>query len=73
MIVTHRWGEPEDGGQLYVVSTSLLGLPTEKACVSEDHLIEVAGYREISKSNHLYDRTQLPKYFLLDYNFKIKL
>lgn len=50
MIVTHRSGEPENPGGLIVSSRSLLGFPTEKAGVTEDFLIEVAGFRKIKKS-----------------------
>ena len=30
MIITHRSGEPEEGGALFTVSGSIIGLPTEK-------------------------------------------
>jgi hypothetical protein len=30
MIVTHRYGEPEDGGNPFVVSGSMIGLPMDK-------------------------------------------
>jgi hypothetical protein len=61
MIVTHRWGEPEDGGQFYICSQSIIGIPTGKACVSEDHLIEVAGHRTISNGNKDYDKYEKPR------------
>ena len=50
MIVTHRYGEPEDGAAPRVASASLLGFMTEKATVSEDNLMDVAGFRRIRKS-----------------------
>lgn len=60
MIVTHRWGEPENPTEIRVALPSLFGLPTEKALVSEDHLMEVAGHRKCEKSNHLYDPANPP-------------
>ena len=30
MIITHRTGEPGEGGALFTVSGSIIGLPTEK-------------------------------------------
>lgn len=61
MMVTHRYGEPEDGGAPLVVSASLWGLPTEKALVSEDFLVEVADYRKLKKSNEPYDSKYMPR------------
>lgn len=61
MIVTHRSGEPENPGNFYIASNSILGIPTEKAQVTEDFIIEVAGYRRLFKSNQLYDTLHLPR------------
>ena len=61
MIVTHRSGEPENPVGAYVASTSLLGLPSNKAMVTEDFIIEVAGYRTMIKSNELYDSLHMPR------------
>jgi hypothetical protein len=61
MMITHRYGEPENPGAPLVVSTSLFGMPTDKALVSEDFLIEVAGYRKVLKSNERYDTRFVPK------------
>lgn len=65
MILTHRSGEPENPGGLAVASTSLMGIPTAKAEVTEDFIIEIAGYRKLYKSNELYDSIYLPRYFKL--------
>jgi hypothetical protein len=62
MIVTHRYGEPEDGATPRVASNSLLGILTDKATVSEDNLMDVAGYRKIKKSNEPYDRLNMPRF-----------
>ena len=62
MIVTHRYGEPEDGAAPRVASASLLGFMTEKATVSEDNLMDVAGFRRIRKSNEPYDRLNMPRF-----------
>ena len=62
LIVTHKWGEPENPAAGLIASKSLIGIPTEKACVTEDFLIEVAGYRKCNKSNHLYDTLHMPKF-----------
>lgn len=62
MIATHRSGEPENAVGPYVASTSLLGIPNEKALVTEDFIIEIAGYRKMNKSNELYDSLHLPRY-----------
>lgn len=64
MIVTHRSGEPENPVGSYVASTSLLGLPSDKAEVTEDPIIEVAGYRKMMKSNEIYDSLHLPRFTL---------
>ncbi|CAF0828003.1 unnamed protein product [Brachionus calyciflorus] len=61
MIVTHKWGEPENLTGALVSSKSLIGIPIDKACVTEDFIIEVAGYRKLKKINHLYDRLHKPK------------
>lgn len=61
MIVTHRSGEPENPGGISVSSNSLLGIPTAKAEVTEDFIIEVAGYRKLTKANDLYDSLHLPR------------
>ena len=93
MLVTHRYGEPENAAAPLTVSGSLLGLPTDKgalllilniiklnfvflthqlkylALVSEDHLLEIAGYREMHKDNKSYDSMHLPRYapFFVDF------
>ena len=61
MIVTHRSGEPENAVGSYIASTSLLGIPSDKAMVTEDFIIEVAGYRRMLKSNELYDSLHMPR------------
>jgi HRAS-like suppressor 3 len=63
MMVTHRSGEPtlEDTKDLQQAAASFVGLPTAKAKVTEDHLIEVAGHRKINQSNALYDKLNLPR------------
>lgn len=61
MIVTHRSGEPENPGNSFMISSSLLGLPTEKALVSEDFLMDVADYRKLYNSNHKYDSRYPPR------------
>lgn len=61
MIVTHRSGEPENPGGISVSSNSILGIPTAKAEVTEDFIIEVAGYRKLTKANNLYDSLLLPR------------
>lgn len=64
MIVTHRSGEPENGGASTTIIGSLIGIPTEKALVSEDHCIEIGGYRRLTKSNEPYDNLHMPRFFL---------
>jgi hypothetical protein len=61
MMVTHRYGEPEDAAAPFVVSASLFGMPTDKALVTEDFLLEVAGYRKVMKSNERYDTRFMPR------------
>lgn len=61
MIVTHRWGEPENLAGAYITSRSVLGIPTEKAQVSEDFILEVAGHRKMTKSNESYDCLHMPR------------
>ena len=63
MIVTHRSGEPENPEGALIGSMSLFGLPTNKAEVTEGHLLEIAGHRRISKSNEAYDKLQMPRYY----------
>ncbi|RNA03963.1 hypothetical protein BpHYR1_038486 [Brachionus plicatilis] len=60
MTVVHKWGEPENSIPLGIASKSIIGIPNEKACVSEDFVIEVAGYRSLSKGNHIYDSKHKP-------------
>jgi hypothetical protein len=62
MFVTHRYGEPENAAAPLTISGSVLGFPTDKALVSEDHLVEIAGYRKMFKSNESYDRMHLPRF-----------
>lgn len=62
MIVTHRSGEPEDATGSIVTAKSLIGIPNDKAEVTEDFLIEVAGYRRLMKSNDLYDTRFMPRF-----------
>ncbi len=64
MVVGHLSGEPEDPTPLYITSRSILGIPGEKAQVTVDHLIEIAGYRGLDNVNHLYDKKGAPKYKL---------
>ena len=61
MIVTHRSGDPNEGGP-FTIKGSLIGLPTEKALVLEDHCIEIGGYQRLTKSNELYDNLHLPRF-----------
>ena len=65
MIITHRSGDPEDlvsNNSVLVNLASVSGVQlTEKALVTEDHLIEIAGWRSISKSNEIYDAIKLPR------------
>jgi hypothetical protein len=68
MIVTHRSGEPENPGNSLVISGSLIGLPTDKALVTEDNLVEVGGYRKFSKCNEKYDSVHPPR--LVIFNFR---
>ena len=56
MLCVHRSGEPDEIDNFQIASCSLVGLPTEKASVTEDHLIEVAGYSRLYQRNKLYDR-----------------
>lgn len=60
MLCIHRSGEPDDPGNLCIASSSILGLPTEKASVTEDHLIEIAGYSRLKKSNEVFDKKLAP-------------
>ena len=61
MMVTHRYGEPENLGAPLVISASLFGMPTEKAFVTEDFLIEIADYRKFTESNERYDSRFMPR------------
>ena len=61
MMCIHRSGEPDNPGDLMIASTSLLGIPTAKASVTEDHLIEIAGYSKLKKSNEIFDKILTPK------------
>lgn len=71
MICTHRSGEPENLAGPLIASTSILGLPTEKALVTEDFIINIAGHRRMTKSNEKYDSCHMPKYaiFNMAFNF----
>lgn len=61
MLCIHRSGEPDNPGDLAIASSSLLGIPTAKASVTEDHLIEIAGYSRLKKSNEIFDKKLSPK------------
>lgn len=61
MLCIHRSGEPDNPGDLAIASASLLGMPTAKASVTEDHLIEIAGYSRLKKSNEIFDKKLSPK------------
>ena len=61
MLCAHRSGEPDDTDNFIVSSTSLLGIPTDKASVTLDHLIEIAGFSRLKKSNHIFDKNLTPK------------
>lgn len=60
MTVIHKWGEPENSTSFGIASKSIIGIPTTKAKVSEDFVIEVAGFRSLSKGNHIYDSKHTP-------------
>lgn len=61
MMCIHRSGEPDNPGDLAIASASLLGVPTAKASVTEDHLIEIAGFSRLKKSNEIFDKKLTPK------------
>lgn len=61
MLCIHRSGEPDDAANLIVSSTSLIGIPTDKASVTLDHLIEIAGFSRLKKSNEIFDKKVSPK------------
>ena len=70
MIVTHRSGEPENGGASTTIIGSLIGIPTEKALVSEDHCIEIGGYKTLIRSNEPYDKFKFPRFcFIFEFFF----
>ena len=62
MLCVHRSGEPDEIDNLRITSCSLIGLPTDKASVTEDHLIEIAGFSRLFQSNKLYDKVCQAKY-----------
>ena len=64
MIITHRFGEPEEmaGKTLLGNLGSFNGIQiADKALVSEDHLIEIADCKRIFKSNEVYDAIKTPR------------
>ena len=61
MMCIHRSGEPDYQGDFMIASTSLLGIPAAKASVTEDHLIEIAGYSKLKKSNEIFDKILTPR------------
>jgi hypothetical protein len=61
MMCIHRSGEPDNQGDFMIASTSLLGIPAAKASVTEDHLIEIAGYSKLKKSNEIFDKILTPR------------
>ena len=65
MIITHRSGEPNDPVGSYIAINSLVGLPIDKAEVTEDHLIETAGFSKLFKQNDQYDKCYLPRLLFL--------
>jgi hypothetical protein len=65
MILTHRSGELENCGESLSIIGSLIGFSAHKALVSEDHLIEIGGYRKLTKSNEPYDNLYIPRYILI--------
>ena len=55
-------------GYSTVASASCLGIPTVKASVSENHLIEIAGFSKLKKSNEIFDKKLPPRYFCFIYS-----
>ena len=68
MTITHLSGEPTDPAGSRVTINSIFGLPTEKAEVTEDHLIETAGISYFYIGNEQYDKFHKPR---LIYSLKI--
>ena len=61
MIITHLSGEPDNPVGSRVAVSSILGLPVDKAGVTEDHLIETTGFSKIYKANEEYDKKHKPR------------
>jgi hypothetical protein len=58
-------------GYSTVASASCLGIPTVKASVSQNHLIEIAGFSKLKKSNEIFDKKLPPRYFCFIYSYNI--
>ena len=64
MIITHRSGDPEEmsDSSMLIKIASVSGVHiAEKALVTEDHLIEIAGWRRIFKCSQMYDVLKMPR------------
>lgn len=61
MIVIHKYGEPENPGDLATASNSILGNLTGKGEVVKSFLLEVGGHRRFENGNYLYDKKCTPK------------
>ena len=65
MIITHRSGDLKIGSTTII--QSLIGCPTEKALVTEDHCIEIGAYQKLTKSNEPYDNLYIPRFLIFRY------
>jgi hypothetical protein len=62
MVVVHRYGEPEKPGSFLQSLLSVSGVPSPKAKVVKDLLVEVAGYRRVFNGNDEYDKKAPPRF-----------
>lgn len=62
MLVVHRYGEPERPGSFLQSMFSVSGIPSPKAKVVKDFLVEVAGYRRVFNGNQDYDGKTPPRF-----------
>jgi len=70
MMVVHRYGEPERPGSFLQSLISVSGVPSPKAKVVKDLLVEVAGYRRVFNGNQDYDQKKSPRFehIFISYN-----